>query len=101
MLNRKLKPPANEKAVEKRLSAEVKKVGGWSIKLIPDLVAGLPDRLCLFPGGRVVFVEVKSTGRKPSRIQKYIHAKLHDMGFRVEVIDKDEQINTLINGFNR
>ncbi len=101
MLGKKIIPLANEKAVEKKLSAEVKKVGGWSIKLIPDLVAGLPDRLCLFPGGRVVFVEVKSTGRKPSRIQKFIHAKLRGMGFRVEVIDRNEQINNILDGFNR
>lgn len=101
MLNKKPRRAANEKAVEKRLSAEVKKVGGWSIKLIPDLVAGLPDRLCLLPGGRVVFVEVKSTGKKPTRIQKFIHIKLRDLGFRVEVIDRNEQINDLINGFNR
>ena len=27
--------------------------------------AGLPDRLCLFPGGEVVFVELKAFGKKP------------------------------------
>ncbi len=99
MSDRRLRPPANEKAVERKLSAEVKKAGGWSIKLIPDLVAGLPDRLCLLPGGRVVFVEVKSTGRKPTKIQKFIHAKLRDLGFCVEVIDKIEQIKDLIENY--
>ena len=86
---------ANEKALERKLGKEIKKIGGWSIKLIPGLVAGLPDRLCLLPGGRVVFVEVKSTGRKPTKIQKFIHTKLRDMGFRVEIIDKNEQIKDL------
>ena len=49
--------------------------------------AGLPDRLCLFPGGKVVFVELKAFGKKPRRIQILMHRNLKAMGFRVEVID--------------
>lgn len=49
--------------------------------------AGLPDRLCLFPGGEVVFVELKAFGKKPRKIQVLMHQKLKAMGFRVEVID--------------
>ena len=57
------------------------------IKLLCDQLIGLPDRLCLFPGRKIVFVELKTTGQKPRRIQAYMHKKLRALGFRVEVID--------------
>ena len=44
-------------------------VNGWCLKLPAIHNAGLPDRLCLFPGGEVVFVELKAFGKKPRKIQ--------------------------------
>lgn len=76
-----------ENSIEKRLVTEVERVGGWCLKLPAIHNAGLPDRLCLFPGGEVVFVELKAFGKKPRKIQTLMHQKLKAMGFRVEVID--------------
>lgn len=76
-----------ENSIEKRLVTEVERVGGWCLKLPAIHNAGLPDRLCLFPGGKVVFVELKAFGKKPRRIQILMHRNLKAMGFRVEVID--------------
>ena len=76
-----------ENSIEKRLVTEVERVGGWCLKLPAIHNAGLPDRLCLFPGGEVVFVELKAFGKKPRKIQILMHQKLKAMGFRVEVID--------------
>lgn len=76
-----------ENSIEKRLVTEVERVGGWCLKLPAIHNAGLPDRLCLFPGGEVVFVELKAFGKKPRKIQALMHQKLKAMGFRVEVID--------------
>ena len=39
------------------------------------------------PGGSVVFVELKTTGEKPRKIQLKRHGELRELGFRVEVID--------------
>lgn len=58
-----------ENSIEKRLVTEVERVGGWCLKLPAIHNAGLPDRLCLFPGGEVVFVELKAFGKKPRKIQ--------------------------------
>lgn len=85
-----------EKSTEKRLVTEVERVGGWCLKLPAIHNAGLPDRLCLFPGGEVVFVELKAFGKKPRKIQTLMHQKLKAMGFRVEVIDTPEQIKKII-----
>jgi hypothetical protein len=86
----------SEKVLEKKLCADVKSIKGWAIKLLPGLITGLPDRICLFKGGILVFVELKTTGKKPTPIQNVIHKKLRALGFRVEVIDRSVQIDQLI-----
>jgi len=95
-----LKPKIeSEKVLERYLCAEVKKLGGWAIKLLSGLVTGLPDRLILLPGGVVAFVEVKTTGKKASAIQLVRLKQLMALGFRVEVLDSKEGINNFINSF--
>ena len=90
-----------ESSIEKRLVTEAERVGGWCLKLPAIHNAGLPDRLCLFPGGEVVFVELKAPGKKPRKIQLFIHNKLRGLGFRVEVVDSPEQIETIINEYEK
>ena len=87
----------SEKVIEKRLNAEVKSLDGWSLKLLCQFVTGLPDRLVLLPGGVIFFAEIKSTGEKPTAIQKLVHEKLRKLGFRVEVIDSLENLYKVLN----
>lgn len=82
----------SEKVIERKLVELVKLNGGMCIKLLCDQLIGLPDRMCLFPDHKIVFVELKTTGRKPKRIQAYMHNKLRALGFRVEVIDTVESV---------
>lgn len=89
----------SEKALEKKLSKEIEKLGGWSIKLLSTHITGLPDRLCLLPGARLFFAEIKTTKEKPKRIQSLIHRKIQRLGFRVEVIDNSEKIKELIRDY--
>ena len=87
----------SEKVIERKLVEAVKANGGMCIKLLCDQLTGLPDRMCLFPNHKIVFVELKTTGRKPKRIQLFIHDKLRALGFRVEVIDSVEGVEQFIN----
>ena len=80
----------SEKLVERKLVELVKINNGMCIKLLCDQLIGLPDRLCLFPNHKMAFVETKTTGQKPRRIQAYMHKKLRALGFRDEVIDSVE-----------
>lgn len=91
----------SEKVVERKLVEAVKANGGMCIKLLCDQLTGLPDRMCLFPNHKIVFVELKTTGRKPKRIQLFIHDKLRALGFRVEVIDTVKGVNDFIEDVNR
>ena len=86
----------SEKVIERKLVETVKANGGMCIKLLCDNLLGLPDRLCLFPGHIIVFVELKTTGQKPRRIQVFVHKKLRNLGFRVEVIDTIEGVKQFI-----
>lgn len=92
-----MKQVDSEKLVERKLVESVKANGGMCIKLLCDLLIGLPDRMCLFPGHKIVFVELKTTGKKPRPVQLYMHNKLRALGFRVEVIDTVEGVGNFIN----
>lgn len=85
----------SEKLIERKLVEHIKTKGGLCIKLLCDQFIGLPDRLCLLPNQKAVFVEVKTTGQKPRKIQALVHNKLRALGFRVEVIDSVEQIKNI------
>lgn len=90
----------SEKALEKTFSGHLnrtKKV--WVIKLLSTFIKGLPDRLILCKGGYVGFAEIKTTGKKPTKIQTFIHDKLRQLGFVVFVIDDIESRDRAIRFF--
>lgn len=74
-----------ERRVEAAFTSAVKAKGGWALKLLPS-VSGLPDRLVLFPGGRVLFVELKSPTGTVEPHQTVIHRRLRELGFTVDVV---------------
>lgn len=80
----------SEKVFERTLSKYVDDTGGMAVKLLSQFLRGLPDRMFLLKGGRVLFVEFKSTGKKPTKIQEYIHKRIQALGFPVLVVDSAE-----------
>jgi len=86
----------SEKVLEKKLHDKVKALGGWTLKLLPTFVSGLPDRLVLYQG-KATFIELKSTGKKARPDQLSIHRKLEGFGFEVHVIDSTEGIINFVN----
>ena len=86
----------SEKYIERKLKEEVEKLDGLCLKLLPFQFKGLPDRLCLLPGGRLFFVETKSKGVNPEKFQKWVASKLKRLGFGVYTIDSIEQIHDII-----
>lgn len=93
IISEKLNNKTSEKYIERTLVKRVEALGGLCIKLLTNHFLGLPDRMVLLPGGKMLFVELKSTGQKPRKIQTVVHSKLRALGFTVLVIDNVEQIN--------
>jgi len=86
----------SERKTETRLVMEVKRAGGMAVKFVSPGTNGMPDRLLLFPDGKMAFVEVKDKGQKPRPLQLKQHTLLMNMGFRVYVLDDERQITKII-----
>ena len=56
---------------------------------------GWPDRLLLYRG-EVLFIEYKQKGAKPTKLQLWMHDKLREQGFQVEVVDESIKGRELI-----
>lgn len=82
-----------EKQIEQTLVNMVRKHGGLCLKWVCPGWAGVPDRIVLMPGGRVVFVETKRPkGGVLSNRQKWWGKKLVDLGFQYWVIWDFEEL---------
>ena len=86
----------NEKLIEKKLREAVRKMGGKALKFSSPYESGYPDRLILRPGGRVFWVELKTTGKKPTAKQLLRQTELRKLGFVSEVIDSEEGLKKFI-----
>ena len=85
-----------EKDIEQYLRNQVKAQGGIAYKFTSPGNAGVPDRLVLLPGPRVVFVELKAPGRKSTALQEAQQRRIATLGFRVVVIDSKQDVDKLI-----
>lgn len=84
-----------ESEIERRLVSAVKAARGLCLKWSSPSMRGVPDRICLLPGGRVVFVEVKSPTGKLSALQRVRIEQLAALGHDVRVINSEEQADAI------
>lgn len=91
----------DEKKIERRLVKTIKANGGLCIKLLPFLFTGLPDRLCLLPGGIIFFAEIKGAGEKLRKIQTHVINKIKTLGFNAFVIDSVKQVNDIMKRYEK
>lgn len=88
----------NEKLIEKKLREGVRVLGGLALKFTSPSHRGVPDRIVLLPGGRINFVELKSTGKKPTKLQEKVISDLVSLGFETYVIDRQERLDEYLGG---
>lgn len=85
-----------EKTIEAYLVQRVRRIGGTAYKFTSPGRRSVPDRICLMPGGRLLFVECKAPGKKPTERQAAAHACLRALGFRVEVVSSQYHVDELV-----
>lgn len=85
-----------ERDIERALVGMVKSHGGMAMKWVCPGWAGVPDRIVLLPGGKIIFVELKRPkGGEVRKLQEWWHTKLRSLGFTVWVIKNRSDINAL------
>lgn len=82
-----------ERDVERALVRRVKALGGLCDKFVSPGRRSCPDRIVTLPGGVIIFCELKSPGKKPTKLQARDHERRRALGCDVRVIDTVEQAN--------
>lgn len=75
-----------EKDIEKILTTEIKKLGGRAYKFISPGNSGVPDRIVVLPGGKMMFVELKAKTGSLSVLQSVQVKRLIELGQKVYVV---------------
>jgi len=75
-----------ERLIERRLVEGVQALGGVAYKWVCPGHAGVPDRIVLLPGGRMLLVELKAKDGTPSPGQLVMAARLERLGFPVRFV---------------
>lgn len=87
----------SEKDTERYLNRQVKALGGRSYKWVSPGCSGVPDRIVILPGGRVVFVELKSEGETSTKLQQKRQSELRALGCTVYAdIDTKEKVREML-----
>lgn len=60
-----------EQQIQKKIIDYLEKLGCICIKIITANKAGFSDIIACSPSGRFISIEVKSKGKKPTRLQAY------------------------------
>lgn len=90
----------SEKATEAYLVRRVKDLGGVCLKYSNPGVVGYPDRVVLLPAGVTIWVEVKSNGKKPNKVQQLRHDQLRAMGHTVAVVESKAEVDLVLKAAN-
>lgn len=86
-----------EKEVETYLKKQVKnRLHGLALKFVSPGLNGVPDRIVLLPGAKIIFVETKAPGMKLRKLQEYVCGLITALGFDVRRIDTKEKVSIFI-----
>lgn len=88
--------PQSESALEAYAKKQVKARGGLYLKFVSPGFTGVPDRICIKPGGEVFFVEHKAPGGKLSERQKVVGEQFREIGATYYVAASKEDIDEIV-----
>lgn len=87
-----------ESGFENYIVNKIRSVGGRAFKWVCPGMTGAPDRICVFPGGRIIFIELKRPGLKDGRSerQKKVCRLLRNLGCDVRRISEKAEFQALM-----
>ena len=89
------RPDPAEARLEAIFRERVRRMGGYTIKLAPT-ERGIPDRLAVFPKGRMYLVELKTETGSLSPIQMHWHSRMSERGVHVYTLYGEAQIKAWV-----
>ena len=90
-----------ESQLEARLVQGVKALGGIAYKFVSPGNRGVPDRLVVLPGGRLLFAELKADGGRLSRQQAYQRESLRRLGEEVWTVGGENGVQESLDACRR
>ena len=81
-----------EKQIERAFVKAVRNAGGLAMKFVSPGRVGVPDRIVLFPGGRVIFAEIKRPSERLRKSQEVACREIRAKGCPVHVIRTNADI---------
>ena len=84
-----------ERDIEAYLVKRCKEIGALCDKFVSPQRRSVPDRLITF-GGRVLFVELKATGARPTPAQVRDHDRRRAAGALVYWLDSTQQVDWML-----
>lgn len=84
-----------ERDIEAYLVKRCKEIGALADKFTSPQRRSVPDRLITF-GGRVLFVELKATGKKPTEAQVRDHERRRENGAEVVWLDSCAAVDAMV-----
>ena len=85
-----------EKDVEARLVKAVRRLGGRAYKWVSPGNVGVPDRIVIWPGGDIEFVELKTEVGRVSPIQEVQIKRLQALGCKIRVLYGDDDVDAYL-----
>ena len=85
-----------ESTLEKQISAYAKAKDCLSYKWSSPSQRGVPDRIIIAPNGKVLFLELKAPGCKPSKLQQWTMLTIASHGCNVQWVDNIESAKVKI-----
>lgn len=87
-----------ESGFEDYVVKKIRSIGGRAFKWVCPGMTGAPDRICVFPGGRIIFIELKRPGLKDGKSvrQKKVGRLLRALGCDVRRISEKDELDKIL-----
>ena len=85
-----------EREIESFLVRKVREMGGAAYKFVSPGNTGVPDRIVVLPGGKIIFVELKTEKGRPSVLQGCQIKKLRKLGCDARILYGMKQVEEFL-----